>query len=195
MLWLGIVQAILFAILSVANFALAYRMYKIQRERNTAKLVITGDEIIEVEDHEAYALRVYNVGLVPAVGVRLLVDVEDWKNGKELTTKFREQFFAYTDNVVQLNPQDFLEYELPNLEDRSCIITAVTTCANGTGDDTRFMIAGIQPDPIAFQQVQERRKSSIERLKSREQPTVLQFLLGANSLKDHGEMAKLDNPT
>ena len=150
MLWLGIVQAILFAILSVANFALAYRMYKIQRGRNTPKLVITGDEIIKVEDHEAYALRVYNVGLVPAVGVRLLVDVEDWKNGKELTTKFREQFFAYTDNVVQLNPQDFLEYELPNLEDRSCIITAVTTCANGTGDDTRFMMAGIEPDPNRF---------------------------------------------
>ena len=68
MLWLGIVQAILFAILSVANFALAYRMYKIQRERNTAKLVITGDEIIEVEDHEVYALRVYNVGLNQSQG-------------------------------------------------------------------------------------------------------------------------------
>lgn len=117
-LWPGIVQAILFAILSIANFALAYRMYVIQRDRNTAKLAITSDEIFEVEDREAYALRVYGVALVPAVGVRLLVDVEDWKNGKELMTEFRERYFAYSDRAVQLNPQDFLEYEPPMLEDR-----------------------------------------------------------------------------
>ena len=195
MLWLGIVQAVVFSMLSVANFALAYRIYKLQRDRNTAKLVITSDDLIEDDEHEAYALRVYNVGLVPAVGVHLWVDVEDWKNGEELTTEMRESYFAYHDSVVQLSPQDFTEYELPALEDRSLIITAVTTCANGIGDEARFMLSGLEPDPIAFRQVRARRKSAINRLKSRKRPNAPRFMIGANSLKDHGEMSKSDIST
>ena len=81
------------------------------------------------------------------------------------------------------------------LEDRSCIITAVATYANGAGDDARFMMAGIEPDPIAFTLVGKRKESALERLKSREQPNILRVELGANSLKDHGEMALLDNET
>ena len=192
MQWLGIVQAVVLVMLSVSNLTLAYCVYKIQRDRNTAKLVITGDAVIEVDDHEAYVLRVYNVGLVPAVGITLLVYVEDWKNGKELTTIFRERYFAYHDRVVHLNPQDFLEYELPMLEDRSCIITAVITCDNGTGDDSRFMLAGMESDPSAFRQVRRRQKSAIKRLKSKERPNNLRIMLDANMLKNHGERSQIE---
>ena len=57
-----IIQVVAFAILSSANFALAYRIYKIQSDRNTPKLVVNSD-LIEDDEHEANCIYVHNVGL------------------------------------------------------------------------------------------------------------------------------------
>ena len=188
-----IIHVVVFAILSLANFALAYRIYKIQSDRNTAKLVVNSD-VTEDDEHDANCIYVHNVGLIPAVAVHVLIDIEEWKDGKRLDYRFHKRYFAFSDSSISLRPQDYLTYELPTLEDRDCVFTAVVTCSNGLGDEIRFLQIGNDPDPMAIRQVfqRSRRKKGIKalksQLKSHRRSKILVATMGANSLKDYDDL-------
>ena len=66
---ISIIQTIASVLLSLTGITLAYFVYKIQHDRNTAKLVLVCDELLEDDEHEepCSAIRILNVGLVPAV--------------------------------------------------------------------------------------------------------------------------------
>ena len=186
---LDIVQIFVLAFLSLANFALAYLIYKIQSDRNTPKLIVSND-VIEDDEHEANAIYVHNVGLVPAVGVNLLIDIEEWKGGTRLDSRFHEQHSAFSDRYVSLQPQEFRVYELPTMEDRCCVFTAVVECRNGPGDQIRFVLVGTPPDANAMHEVfsKSRRKKGIKALKKRKKHKDMRSLIGANSLKDYDDL-------
>ena len=92
MLVVGIIQTIASVILSLVGIMVAYLIYKVQRDRNTPKLVLVTGELLEDDEHEeeCYAIRILNVGLVPAVNVSFLVDIEEWQDGREIRSKFHE---------------------------------------------------------------------------------------------------------
>ena len=189
MIIFGIIQVVVFAILSLANFALAYRIYKIQSDRNTAKLVVNG-HFIEDDEREASCISVYNVGLVPAVGVSVLIDIEEWKHGKRLDSRFHERCRAFSDHSVSLKPQDHRIYELPTIEDRACVFTAVATCRNGSGDEIRFFTMGNDPEPMAARQVFSRsqKKKGIKALKSQLRPKGGLPTVSTNSLRYYDDL-------
>ena len=195
---LGIIQAISSVILSLVGITLAFLVYKIQRDRNTAKLVMVSDKLIEGEEHDepSYAIRTLNVGLVPAISVRFLVDIEEWQDGRKIRSTFQEEgFVAFSDTIPLLAPQDSQLYKLPTPEDKSYIFTATVACRYGTGDRARFLTIGNSSDPasdqIAFRHVEEGRSTAMQRLESRgraDSSTGHHFPrmhMGATSLKDY----------
>ena len=68
--------------LSVANGLIAYAVFKIQRDRNRARLVMFVDIVEEEEERPYYALYVQNLGLVPDRQIRIVADVEEWQTSK-----------------------------------------------------------------------------------------------------------------
>ena len=78
---LDIVQFAVLFVLSVANGLIAYSVFKIQKDRNTPKLVVYM-ELVEGEEREYAGLYIQNVGLAPALNVRIVADIEEWREGQ-----------------------------------------------------------------------------------------------------------------
>ncbi|MCY3692647.1 MAG: hypothetical protein OXI54_12390 [Chloroflexota bacterium] len=196
MLIIDIFQTISSVVLSSVAIVLAVMVYRIQRDRNRAKLMLT-DELIEDDERgePAQGIRIRNVGLVRAVNIKLLADIEEWKDDQLLNSKFHERFDAYSDNLAVLEPQESRLYELPTPEDRDYIITVIAQCKNGTGDHMRFHQLGSQVDHkpghgwIALRRIKKGRKAAIkrlERLASGKSPRRgIVFVMGVDSMKDH----------
>ena len=197
MLVVGIIQTVASVILSIVGIAVAYLIYKIQRDRNTPKLVLVNGEVLEDDEHEeeSDAIRILNVGLVPAVDVRLLVDIEEWQDGREIRSKFHEEgYSAFSDTIPLLDSQESRLYELPTPEDRSYMFTVTVTCRNGINDRARFLAMGnssvAESDAVAFQHVEAGRSAAFRKLKSlgRTGDHRVRMVMGANSLKDYNEL-------
>ena len=198
MLVISIIQTIASVLLSLTGITLAYFVYKIQHDRNTAKLVLVCDELLEDDEHEepCSAIRILNVGLVPAVNVKFLIDIEEWQEGRKIRSRFHERYFAFEDTIPLLSPQDSRLYELPTPENKSYLFTAVATCRHGTGDEARYLQLGnstvVASDRIAFRQVKEGRAAAIRRLKPRKRNSESAeypiFMMGASSMKDYNEL-------
>ena len=133
MLAMSIIQTISSVILSLAGVVLAFFVYRIQQDRNTPKVVLVSDELVEGDEHEeaCYAVKILNVGLVPAIKVDLLVDIEEWQNGEKVRSKFHEQYSAFHDTIPLLESMESRLYKLPTPEDRSYIFTMMVTCRRG----------------------------------------------------------------
>ncbi len=197
MLVIGIIQTVASVILSLVGIMVAYLIYKIQRDRNTPTLVLVADEVIEDDEREeeCYAIRILNVGLVPAVNVSFLMDIEEWQDGREIRSKFHEEgYSAFSDTIPLLDSQESRLYELPTPEDKSYIFTVIVTCRNGTGDQVRFLTMGNssapESDAVAFHHVAAGRSAAIRKLKSlrRTGNHRVRMTMGANSLKDYNEL-------
>ena len=197
MLVVGIIQTIASVILSLVGIMVAYLIYKVQRDRNTPKLVLVTGELLEDDEHEeeCYAIRILNVGLVPAVNVSFLMDIEEWQDGREIRSKFHERgYSAFSDTIPLLDSQESRLYEQPTPEDKSYIFTVMVTCRNGIGDRVRYLTLGNlsvpESDAVAFQHVTAGRSAAIRKLKSlgRTGNHRVRVVMGANSLKDYNEL-------
>ena len=113
---LDIVQFAALFVLSITNGLIAYSVFKIQKDRNTPKLVVYM-ELVEEEDREYAGLYIQNVGLVPALNVRIVADIEEWKEGQPVRSRFHERYEAFEDHHVTLKRQDHRLYELPWMDE------------------------------------------------------------------------------
>ena len=188
---LDIVQFAALFVLSITNGLIAYSVFKIQKDRNTPKLVVYM-ELVEEEGREYAGLYIQNVGLVPALNVRIVADIEEWKEGQPVRSRFHERYEAFEDHHVTLKPQDHRLYELPWMEGWSLIVATVASCSNGPSDSTYFVLGDDRSAlrGIAFG---KGRKRAIKRLKSRASSRMreardLHFVMGLNSLKDYDEL-------
>ena len=188
---LDIVQFAALFVLSITNGLIAYSVFKIQKDRNTPKLVVYM-ELVEEEDREYAGLYIQNVGLVPALNVRIVADIEEWKEGQPVRSRFHERYEAFEDHHVTLKRQDHRLYELPWMDGWSLIVATVASCSNGPSDSTYFVLGDDRSAlrGIAFG---KGRKRAIKRLKSRESSRMreardLHFVMGLNSLKDYDEL-------
>ena len=186
-----VVQFVALLALSIANGVIAYSVLRIQKDRNTSKLVVYA-ELVEDDDREYLGLYVQNVGLVPALNVRVVVDVEEWREGHPVSSRFHERYEAFQDHHVTLKSQEHRLYELPEIEGWALIVTALTSCNNGPSDGTYFVLGD---DRSAHREVAIGKggKKAIKRLKSRESSRMresrdLHFVMGLNSLKDYDEL-------
>ena len=136
---LDIAQFFVLLALSAANGVIAYSVLRIQRDRNTPKLVMYVD-IVEDDDHDYNGLYVQNVGLVPALNVLVRADIEEWREGHPVRSKFHERYEEFADRHITLNPQEHRLYELPWMEGWALIVTVVASCSNGPGDDMHFVV-------------------------------------------------------
>ena len=187
-----VVQFATLLVLALANGVIAYSVYRIQKDRNTPKLVVNV-ELVEEDDREYNGLYVQNVGLVPALNVRIVVDIEEWREGQPVLSKFHEEGFkAFEDHHVTLSPQEHRLYELPDIEGWALTVTVLASCSNGPNDSAHFVVGD---DRSALRQVVlgNESKKAIKRLKSRASSRVrdsrgLHFVMGLNSLKDYDEL-------
>ena len=188
---IDVVQFLVLLVLAAANGVIAYSVYRIQKDRNTAKLVVNV-ELVEDEDREYNGLYVQNVGLVPALNVRIVADIEEWRGGQTVRSSFHESFDAFHDHLVTLGPQEHRLYELPEAEGWALTVTVLASCSNGPSDNAHFVVGD---DRSALRQVVlgNQRKKAVKRLKSRESSRTrdsreLHFVMGLNSLKDYEEL-------
>ena len=188
---LDIVQFAALFVLSIANGLIAYSILKIQRDRNTPKLVVYM-ELVEEEDREYAGLYIQNAGLVPALNVRIVADIEEWREGQPVRSRFHERYEAFEAHHVTLKPQDHRLYELPWMEGRSLIVAGVASCSNGPSDSACFVLGD---DSSALRGIAfgKGTKRAIKRLKSKESSRMreardLHFVMGLNSLKDYDEL-------
>lgn len=200
MLVLGVIQTVASVALSLVGITVAFLVYRIQRDRNTAKLMLITGELIEDDerDEQAYVIRIRNVGLVPAVNVRLKADIEEWKDGERLRSTFSEGYRVYSDSSPVLEPQESRSYELPTPGDRDYIFTAILTCRNGTGDSVRYLQRGnsssIESGRIAYHQVAAGRKAAMKRLARPKASTGrLVFMLNMGLMKRYNTMSGVDS--
>ena len=188
---LDVAQFVVLFILSVSNGVIAYSVFRVQKDRNTPKLVVYM-ELVEDDDREYLGLYVQNVGLVPALNVSVVVDIEEWREGHPVRSRFHERYEAFQDHHVTLKPQEHRLYELPAAEGWALIVSALTSCSNGPSDSTHFVLGD---DRSAIREVVFGKggKKAIKRLKSRESSRMrnsreLRFVMGLNSLKDYDEL-------
>ena len=196
---IDVVQFTALLAVSAANGVIAYSVFRLQKDRNTPKLVLYV-ELVENDDHTYYGLYVQNVGLVPAVNIRVTADIEEWREGKPVQSRFHKEFQAFQDHHVSLNPQEYKVYELPWMEGWGLVITVVVSCSNGSSDSMHFAVGD---DRYALRHVAfgKGRKSAIKRLESQaairnRESRDLHFVLGLTSLKDYDELFgdKADSP-
>lgn len=189
---LDLVQFIALLAVSAVNGVIAYWVFKIQKDRNTSKLVVY-TELVEEDDREYYGLYVQNIGLVPALNVQVVADIEDWREGHPVRSEFHERYDAFQEHIIMLNPQEHRLFELPTVEEWTIIVTAIAFCSNGPSNNTRFMVG---EDPFAFRQVYDgkERRRAIKNLKARalskkqrSRGTFATFM-GLTSLKDYYEL-------
>ena len=188
---LDVIQSVALLVLSAANGVIAYSVLRIQKDRNTPKLVVYM-ELVEDDDREYIGLYVQNVGIVPALNVRVIADIEEWREGYPVRSKFHERFETFEDHHVMLSPQEHRLYELPAIEGWALIVTALASCRNGPSDSTYFVVGD---DRSALRHVAfgNGRKRAIKKLKSRALSRKrgsrdLHFVMGLTSLKDYDEL-------
>ena len=178
-------------VLAAANGVIAYSVYRIQEDRNTPKLVVNV-EFVEEDDREYNGLYVQNVGLVLALNVGVVADIEEWREGRTVRSSFHERYDAFHDHLLTLSPQEHRLYELPDIEGWALTVTVLASCSNGPSDSAHFVVGD---DRSALRQVVlgNERKRAIKRLKSRSSSRVrdsrgVHFVMGLNSLKDYDEL-------
>ena len=111
---LDVMQFVVLLVLSAANGVIAYSVFRIQKDRNTAKLVMYVELVEEDDPKDNYnALYVQNVGLVPALNVRITAVVEEWREEHPVVTRFHDKYDAFEDHHVMLRPQEYRMYALP----------------------------------------------------------------------------------
>ena len=188
---LDIAQFVALLVVSGANGVIAYSVFKLQKDRNTPKLVVYV-ELVEEDDRDYYGLYVRNVGLVPALSVHILADIEVWRCGRPVKSSFHEKYVAFHGSHITLNSQDHRMYELPWLEGCSLIVTAVATCNNGPSDAMR---SALGDDPLAIREValRKRRQKAIKQFKSRtssrtQGPRAPVIMLGLESMNDREDL-------
>lgn len=189
---LDLVQFAVLFVLAAMNGTIAYSVFRIQRERNTPRMIVYVDTV-EEDERVFQGLYIQNVGLVPALHVRTVVEVEEWRDGQLVQSRFHDEGFdAFQDGQVSLSPQEHRLYELPSIEGWSLIVRAVVSCKNGPGDSTRFALGD---DPAAVQEVMfgTGRVKLLKRLRSRlstngQKVVDLRMVMGLNSLKNYGEL-------
>ena len=149
-------------------------------------------ELVEDDDREYPGLYIQNVGLVPALNVSVVVDIEEWREGHPISSEFHERYDAFHDHCVTLKSQEHRLYELPVAEGWALIVSALTSCSNGPSDSTYFVLGD---DRSAIREVAfgKGRKKAIKKLKSRQSSRTrnsrdLRFVMGLNSLKDYDEL-------
>ena len=186
-----VVQFVVLLVLAVANGVIAYSVLRIQKERNTPKLVVYA-ELVEKDDREYLGLYVQNIGLVPALNVSVVVDIEEWREGRPVRSRFHERYDAFRDHLVTLSPQEHRLYELPDIEGWALTVTVLASCSNGPNDSAHFVVGD---DRSALRQVVlgNESKKAIKRLKSRASSRMrdsrgLHLVMGLNSLKDYDEL-------
>ena len=186
-----VVQFAALLVLAVANGVIAYSVYRVQRGRNTPKVVVYM-ELVEEEDREYQGLYVQNVGLVPALNVRVVADIEEWREGRPVRSRFHERYDAFHDHLVTLSPQEHRLYELPAIEGWALTVTVLASCSNGPSDSAHFVVGH---DRSALRQVVlgNESKKAVKRLKSQASSRMrdsrgLHFGMGLNSLKDYDEL-------
>ena len=185
-----VVQFAALLVLAVANGVIAYSVYRVQRDRNTSKVVVYM-ELVEEDDREYHGLYVQNVGLVPALNVRVVADIEEWREGRPVRSRFHERYNAFQDHLVTLSPQEHRLYELPAIEGWALTVTVLASCSNGPSDSAHFVVGD---DRSALRQVVlgNESKKAVKRLKSQASSRMrdsrgLHFVMGLNSLKDYDE--------
>ena len=194
-----VIQLVTLVVLSTANGLIAYFVYKLQKDRNTPKLALYVDEIDVVneidlvnEDRVYDALYVQNVGLVPALNVQVVVDIEKLREGRPVTSRFHERYDAYHDSIVSLNPKEHRLYELPWAKESTLIYTAIASCSNGSEDSMHFAV-GLDPAALILVTSDGGRKRAVKKLKSRLSSKGRAFwnargFMGLTSMKDHDEL-------
>ena len=186
-----VVQFAALLVLAVVSGVIAYSVYRIQKDRNTPKLVVYV-ELVEENDREYMGLYVQNVGLVPALNVQVVADIEEWREGRPVRSRFHERYDAFHDHLVTLSPQEHRLYELPAIEGWALTVTVLASCSNGPSDSTHFVLGD---DRSALRQVLlgNESKKAIKRLKSQASSRMrdsrgLHFVMGLNSLKEYDEL-------
>ena len=186
-----VVQFAALLVLAVANGVIAYSVYRVQRDRNTPKVVVYM-ELVEEDDREYQGLYVQNVGLVPALNVRVVADIEEWREGRPVRSRFHERYNAFQDHLVTLSPQEHRLYELPAIEGWALTVTVLASCSNGPSDSAHFVVGD---DRSALRQVVlgNESKKAVKRLKSQVSSRMrdsrgLHFVMGLNSLKEYDEL-------
>ena len=186
-----VVQFVVLLVLAAANGVIAFSVFRIQKDRNTPKLAVYM-ELVEDDDREYLGLYVQNVGLVPALNVSVVVDIEEWRDGHPVRSRFHERYEAFQDHHVILKSQEHRLYELPAAEGWALIVSALTSCSNGPSDSAYFVLGD---DRSAIREVAFGKggKKAIKRLKSRETSRMqnsreLRFVMGLNSLKDYDDL-------
>ena len=187
---LDVAQFVVLFILSVSNGVIAYSVFRVQKDRNAPKLVVYM-ELVEDDDREYLGLYVQNVGLVPALNVRVVADIEEWREGRPVRSRFHERYNAFQDHLVTLSPQEHRLYELPAIEGWALTVTVRASCSNGPSDSAHFVVGD---DRSALRQVVlgNESKKAVKRLKSQASSRMrdsrgLHFVMGLNSLKDYDE--------
>ena len=186
-----VVQFAALLVLTVANGVIAYSVYRIQKDRNTPKLVVYM-ELVEENDREYMGLYVQNVGLVPALNVQVVADIEEWREGRPVRSRFHERYDEFHDHLVTLSPQEHRLYELPTIEGWALTVTVLASCSNGPSESTHFVLGD---DRSALRQVLlgNESKKAIKRLKSQASSRMrdsrgVHFVMGLNSLKEYDEL-------
>ena len=190
---LDVMQFVVLLVLSAANGVIAYSVFRIQKDRNTAKLVMYVELVEEDDPKDNYnALYVQNVGLVPALNVRITAVVEEWREEHPVVTRFHDKYDAFEDHHVMLRPQEYRMYALPWEEGWGLIITTIVSCSNGSGDSLYFMMGD---DHGAMRQVVSKKetKRAIKKLESgkslrRQGPKAFRMTMNLTSLGHYYEL-------
>ena len=136
------------ALVATASFALALNVHKMQRNLMMPKLVVFTD-LIEGDDREAaYGLFVKNVGQHPAISVNVKINIEEWRDGHSLTSKW-DEWDSFGESIVVLQPQEHRVYELPSSLE-SYIVTASATSSNCSPNHIKISVGS---DLGAFREV------------------------------------------
>ena len=150
------------------------------------------DELIEDNESDLARnqVKVLNIGLVPAVSVSFIADIEEWKDGTMQRPNPREEHYPFQDTIQLLAPQGSQSYELPiPTEGRDFIVTAKVTCRGGLGDNARFGLQGESSDVeyfrVTLSKVFAGKASAMKRLTGRHS-----IWRDAKSLRDYDSLYK-----
>ena len=97
-------------------------------------------EFVEEGGRTCQGLYVQNVGLVPAKNVRVEADIEEWREGGIVESRFHESYDAFHDHLVTIGSQEHRLYELPAIEGWALTVTVLAACSSGPSDSAHFVV-------------------------------------------------------
>ena len=135
---------------------------------------------------------VHFIALVPALNVRVTGEVEEWRDGRQVSSRFHERYEAFVDHHVTLNPEEHRVYELPAIEGWALIVTVLASCSNGP-DDSAYFVVGEDRSALHHVAYGNGKKRAVKRLKSRGSTKSrgsreLRFAMDLTSLKDYEKL-------